>query len=68
MDLPQSIMTIDRQVLDNQQVLKMSDVLMNTNGVYIMSGAGGYQEELQDVVLLMVAQIPSKMAFVISTE
>lgn len=46
MDLPQSIMTIDRQVLDNQQVLKMSDVLMNTNGVYIMSGAGGYQEEI----------------------
>ncbi len=46
MDLPQSIATIDRQALDNQQVLKISDVLMNTNGVYIMGTTGGYQEEI----------------------
>jgi iron complex outermembrane recepter protein len=46
MDLPQSIVTIDRQVLENQQVARMSDVLMNTNGVYIMGTAGGYQEEI----------------------
>jgi iron complex outermembrane recepter protein len=46
MDLPQSIVTIDRQVLENQQVSRMSDVLMNTNGVYIMGTAGGYQEEI----------------------
>ena len=46
MDLPQSIATIDRQVLDNQQILRMSDVLMNTNGVYIAGTAGGYQEEI----------------------
>jgi iron complex outermembrane recepter protein len=46
MDLPQSIVTIDRQVLENQQVTRMSDVLMNTNGVYIMGTTGGYQEEI----------------------
>ena len=46
MYLPQSIATIDRQVLDNQQILRMSDVLMNTNGVYIAGTAGGYQEEI----------------------
>ncbi len=46
MDLPQSIMTIDKTTLDNQQVLRMSDVLMNTNGVYISGTTGGYQEEI----------------------
>lgn len=46
MDLPQSIAVIDRQILDNQQVRNMSDVLANTNGVYIMGTTGGYQEEI----------------------
>jgi iron complex outermembrane recepter protein len=46
MDLPQSVMTIDRHALENQQVLRVSDVLMNTNGVYIMGTTGGYQEEI----------------------
>jgi iron complex outermembrane recepter protein len=46
LDLPQSMVTIDKQTLDNQQVLCMSDVLMNTNGVYIMGTTGGYQEEI----------------------
>jgi iron complex outermembrane recepter protein len=46
MDLPQSVMTIDKQVIENQQVRSMSDVLMNTNGVYIMGTTGGYQEEI----------------------
>jgi iron complex outermembrane recepter protein len=46
MDLPQSIMTIDKTTLDNQQVLRISDVLMNTNGVYISGTTGGYQEEI----------------------
>lgn len=45
-DLPQSIAVIDRQILDNQQVRNMSDVLVNTNGVYIMGTTGGYQEEI----------------------
>jgi iron complex outermembrane receptor protein len=46
MDLPQSIAVVDRQILDNQQVRNMSDVLVNTNGIYIMGTTGGYQEEI----------------------
>ena len=46
MDLPISIQVIDRQVLENQQVASMQDVLMNTNGVYVMGATGGYQEEI----------------------
>ncbi len=46
LDLPQSIMTIDQKTLSAQQVLRMSDVLMNTNGVYISGTTGGYQEEI----------------------
>ncbi len=46
MDLPQSIMTLDKNLLDGQQVRTMSDVLMNTNGVYIFGTSGGYQEEI----------------------
>jgi iron complex outermembrane recepter protein len=45
-DLPVSMQTIDRSVLENQQVLTMQDVLMNTNGVYVMGATGGYQEEI----------------------
>jgi iron complex outermembrane receptor protein len=46
MDLPISIQVIDRQALENQQVASMQDVLMNTNGVYVMGATGGYQEEI----------------------
>lgn len=46
MDLPQSVLVIDKNVLDRQQVSKMSDVLMNTSGVYIMGTTGGTQEEI----------------------
>jgi iron complex outermembrane recepter protein len=45
-DLPQSVAVIDKSILDRQQVLTMSDVLQNTNGVYIMGTSGGYQEEI----------------------
>ncbi|NEU07106.1 TonB-dependent receptor [Flavihumibacter sp. R14] len=46
MDLPQSIAIIDNQVLTQQQSLRMSDVLKNANGVYIMGSTGGTQEEI----------------------
>lgn len=46
MDLPQSVVTLDRGLLEAQQVNRMSDVLMNTNGVYIFGATGGYQEEI----------------------
>jgi iron complex outermembrane recepter protein len=46
MDLPQAVAVIERDVLDRQQTLRISDVLANTNGVYIMGNTGGYQEEI----------------------
>ena len=46
MDLPQSVTVIDQKRLEQQQVLRMSDALMNTTGVYISGTAGGYQEEI----------------------
>jgi iron complex outermembrane recepter protein len=46
MDLPQSVAVIDQKILEQQQVLRMSDALMNTTGVYIMGTTGGYQEEI----------------------
>ncbi|MBC7919700.1 MAG: TonB-dependent receptor [Ferruginibacter sp.] len=46
MDLPQSITIVDRKTMDQQQVLRMSDVLRNANGVYVMGTTGGTQEEI----------------------
>lgn len=46
MDLPQSVMTIEKEVLEQQQTLRVSDALKNTNGVYQMGATGGYQEEI----------------------
>ena len=45
-DLPQSVAYIDKEVLEQQQVLRMSDALKNFNGVYLMGTTGGYQEEI----------------------
>jgi iron complex outermembrane receptor protein len=46
MDLPQSVVVLDRVVLERQQSLRLSDVLMNANGVYVMGTTGGTQEEI----------------------
>jgi iron complex outermembrane receptor protein len=46
MDLPQSIAIIDREIMDQQQTLRISDVLRNANGVYTMGTTGGIQEEI----------------------
>ncbi|MDB5241627.1 MAG: ferrichrome-iron receptor [Spirosoma sp.] len=46
MDLPQAVAVVEREVLERQQTLRLSDVLMNTNGVYVMGTSGGSQEEL----------------------
>lgn len=46
MDLPQSAITIDAEVLANQQSTRLSDVLQNTSGIYIMGTTGGVQEEI----------------------
>ncbi len=45
-DLPQAVAVVDRIVMQQQQSEQISDVLKNTNGVYIMGSTGGYQEEI----------------------
>ncbi|XWW47069.1 TonB-dependent receptor [Fibrella sp. USSR17] len=46
LDLPQSVAVIERDILDRQQTLRLSDALANINGVYITGTTGGYQEEI----------------------
>lgn len=46
MDLPQATAVIDNKQIREQQMLHMSDVLRNANGVYQMGASGGYQEEI----------------------
>jgi iron complex outermembrane recepter protein len=46
MDLPQSVSVVNQATIQNQQIITMSDLLKNTNGVYIMGTTGGYQEEI----------------------
>jgi iron complex outermembrane receptor protein len=46
MDLPQSVVSIDKEILEQQQTLRVSDALKNVNGVYQMGATGGYQEEI----------------------
>lgn len=46
MDMPQSITVIGKETLTRQQTQRMSDVLKNANGVYIMGTTGGTQEEI----------------------
>ncbi len=46
MDLPQSIATIGKEVLERQQTLRLSDAIMNASGIYVMGTTGGTQEEI----------------------
>jgi iron complex outermembrane receptor protein len=46
LDMPQSSVTVERQVLEQQQALRISDVLANVSGVYVMGATGGMQEEI----------------------
>src|SRR6185503_16545196 len=46
MDIPQSTVVIGKQTLDRQQVLRVSDVLQNVSGVYIVSTTGGAVQEI----------------------
>lgn len=45
-DLPQSVVTINTKILEEQQTQRVSDVLKNVSGVYIMGTTGGMQEEI----------------------
>lgn len=44
MDLPQSVQIIGSEVIEQQQAIRLSDVIKNANGVYVGSARGGAQE------------------------
>ncbi|MFT3827960.1 MAG: TonB-dependent receptor [Chitinophagaceae bacterium] len=44
MDLPQSIAVIGEGVIKDQQAMRLSDVIKNTNGVYLSTTRGSTQE------------------------
>ena len=43
-DLPQSIQVISGEIIEQQQAVRLSDVVKNANGVYVGSARGGAQE------------------------
>jgi iron complex outermembrane receptor protein len=45
-DLPQSVVTVNQETLEQQQVLRLSDAIVNVSGIYVTSTTGGTQEEL----------------------
>jgi iron complex outermembrane recepter protein len=44
MDTPQSVQVIGAEIIEQQQAIRLSDVIKNTNGVYVSSARGGAQE------------------------
>jgi iron complex outermembrane recepter protein len=44
MDIPQSVQTIDNEIIVQQQAIRLSEVIKNANGVYVGSARGGAQE------------------------
>ena len=44
MDLPQAIQVIGTDIIQQQQSVRLSDIIKNANGVYVGSARGGAQE------------------------
>ncbi|MRX67403.1 iron complex outermembrane recepter protein [Flavobacterium resistens] len=44
MDNPQTVQVIGAEVIEQQQAIRLSEVLKNANGVYVSSARGGAQE------------------------
>lgn len=44
MDLPQSVQVISNTLIEQQQAIRLSEVVKNVNGVYVGSARGGAQE------------------------
>ncbi|HSD05956.1 TonB-dependent siderophore receptor [Flavobacterium sp.] len=44
MDTPQSVQVVGSEVIEQQQAIRLSEVIKNTNGVYVGSARGGAQE------------------------
>jgi iron complex outermembrane receptor protein len=46
MDAPQSVQVIGSEIIEQQQAIRLSDVIKNANGVYVGSARGGANESL----------------------
>lgn len=46
MDVPQSVQVIDAEIIEQQQAIRLSDVIKNANGVHVGSARGGAQESV----------------------
>lgn len=44
MDLPQAVQVIGTEIIQQQQSIRLSDIIKNANGVYVGSARGGAQE------------------------
>ena len=44
LDNPQTVQVISSEIIDQQQAIRLSEVLKNANGVYVSSARGGAQE------------------------
>ncbi len=44
MDVPQSVQVIGSEIIEQQQAIRLSEVLKNANGIYVGSARGGAQE------------------------
>lgn len=44
LDLPQSVQIIGSKIIEQQQTIRLSDVIKNVNGIYVGSARGGAQE------------------------
>jgi iron complex outermembrane recepter protein len=44
MDVPQTIQVIGAEIIEQQQVIRLSEVIKNANGVYVSSARGGATE------------------------
>ncbi|WP_281310241.1 TonB-dependent siderophore receptor [Flavobacterium flavigenum] len=44
MDNPQTVQVINSEVIEQQQAIRLSEVIKNANGVYVSSARGGAQE------------------------
>ena len=64
MDLPQSIQVIDAEIIEQQQAIRLSEVLKNANGVYVGSARGGAQESFFLEVMICRQIICLKMVSV----
>lgn len=46
MDIPQSVQIIDAEIIEQQQAIRLSEVIKNANGVYVGSARGGANESM----------------------